>query len=88
MKSTEEGRIDELSKKVGGRFRLTSLVQKQAREYVRGGGAFMPRVRNMHELFRYILDEVEQGRIRLRLPGEERKKKAEAGQTEAEAEEE
>ncbi len=77
MSSTEEGRIEELSKKVGGRFRLTALVQKQAREYVRGGGAFMPRVRNLDELFRYILDEIEQGRIRLLLPGEERKEESE-----------
>jgi hypothetical protein len=77
MSSTEEGRIEELSKKVGGRFRLTALVQKQAREYVRGGGAFMPRVRNLDELFRYILDEVEQGRIRLLLPAEKREEESE-----------
>ncbi len=46
------------------------LVQKQAREYYRGGRAFMPNVRNLDELFNYILDEVEEGKISLTLPGE------------------
>lgn len=66
----EEGRIEELSKLVGGRYKLTTLIQKQAVDYIKGGRAFMPSVRNMDELFRYILKEVEEGDISLELPGE------------------
>ncbi|MFO7959026.1 MAG: DNA-directed RNA polymerase subunit omega [Candidatus Brocadiia bacterium] len=66
----EEGRIEELSKLVGGRYKLTTLIQKQAVDYIKGGRAFMPSVRNMDELFRYILNEVEEGDISLELPGE------------------
>ena len=70
MRSSEEGRVEQLSKQVGGRFKLTTLVQKQARDYVRGGGAFMPKVRNLDELFRYILNEIAEGKIELELPDE------------------
>ena len=52
---SQEGRIEELSGKIGGRFKLTSLLQKQMREYVRGGRAFMPSVRNTHELVDYVV---------------------------------
>ena len=68
MKRSEEGRVEELSKKVGGRFKLTTLLQKQAQEYYMGGRAFMPNVRNLDELFNYILDEIEDGKIELLLP--------------------
>ena len=88
MRRSEEGRVEELSRLVGGRFRLTALVQKQAREYYRGGRAFMPTVRNFDELFNYILDEIEEGTITLMLPGEieeERAKAAEAKAAEEEA---
>ena len=74
MKQSEEGRVEELSRLVGGRFRLTALIQKQAREYYVGGRTFMPSVRNFDELFNYILDEIEQKKITLMLPGEERLK--------------
>lgn len=70
MRRSEEGRVEELSKRIGGRFKLTTLVQRQARDYVRGGGAFMPKVRNLHELYRYILDEIDAGKIELQLRGE------------------
>ena len=68
MRQSAEGRVEELSKLVGGRFKLTALIQKQAREYYRGGRAFMPSVRNFDELFNYILDEIEEGKIVLHLP--------------------
>jgi hypothetical protein len=74
MKQSEEGRVEELSRLVGGRFKLTTLIQKQAREYYVGGRTFMPSVRNFDELFNYILDEIEQKRITLVLPGEARPK--------------
>ena len=70
MKKTEEGRIAELAEKVGGRFKLATLLQKQARDYYAGGRAFMPSVKNLDELFNYILDEIEQGKITLELPEE------------------
>ena len=83
MKRSEEGRVEELSKLVGGRFKLTALIQrrmieltvliqKQAQEYYAAGRTFMPSVRNFDELFNYILDEIEDGKIELQLrePGE------------------
>ena len=69
MKRSQEGRIEDLSRKVGGRFKLTALVQKQARDYYLGGRAFMPNVRNLDELFNYILDEVESDKIGLLTRG-------------------
>ncbi|MFW5923192.1 MAG: DNA-directed RNA polymerase subunit omega [Planctomycetota bacterium] len=63
-------RIEDLSNKMGGRFKLTSLIQKRVREYHVTGRAFMPRVKNFHELFELVLDQIEQGEIRLRLPEE------------------
>jgi DNA-directed RNA polymerase subunit K/omega len=79
MKKSEEGRVEELSKLVGGRFRLTVLIQKQAEEYYAAGRTFMPSVRNFDELFNYILDEIEDGKIELQLrePGEEPEPKLE-----------
>ena len=68
MAKSEEHRVEELSRKIGGRFKLTALVQKQARDYHLGGRAFMPNVRNIDELFNFILDQVENDQIRLRLP--------------------
>jgi DNA-directed RNA polymerase subunit K/omega len=67
---SEEGRVEELSRAVGGRFKLTTLIQKQARQYYEGGRTFMPSVRNFDDLFNYILDEIEQGKIELVLPAE------------------
>ena len=71
MRRSEEGRVEELSRLVGGRFKLTVLIQKQARDYYAGGRAFMPSVRNFDELFNYILDQVENEQIQLRLPEEQ-----------------
>jgi len=67
MAASEEDRIEHLSRMVGGRFKLATLLQKQAREYYAGGRAFMPSVRNLDELFNYILEEVEEGKITLVL---------------------
>ncbi len=83
MKRDGEDRVEELSKKVGGRFKLTALLQKQARDYYAGGRAFMPSVRNLDELFNYILDEIEEDKITLKLP-EERKAEKEKGEESAE----
>jgi hypothetical protein len=72
MERSQEGRVEELSKALGGRFRLTALVQKRIREYHVSGRAFMPSVRNLDELFNLVLNQVEEGQIQLRLPEEER----------------
>jgi len=68
---TEEEKVEMLSSKVGGRFRLTALVQKQMAQYIKGGRTFMPDVRNLDELFRYVLDEIDEDKVQLKLPGEE-----------------
>lgn len=68
MRESQEHRVEELSKKVGGRFKLTALVQKQVRQYHLVGRAFMPDVKNLNELFEFVLDQVENEEIRLRLP--------------------
>jgi len=70
MDRSMEGRVEEVSKQVGGRFKLTALIQKQIKEYVKGGRAFMPSVRNTHELVNYVLNDIEEGNLELILPGE------------------
>ena len=65
-KWSQEQRVEELSKKVGGRFKLSALVQKQLRDYHLAGRAFMPKVRNLDELFELVLDQIENGEIQLR----------------------
>jgi len=74
-KDSQEHRVEELSKKVGGRFRLTALIQKQLRDYHLAGRAFMPKVRNLDELFELVLDQVESNDIKLRLAEPEVKKR-------------
>lgn len=70
MARTTGQRVEELSKAMGGRFKLTALVQKRVRDYHVTGRAFMPKVKNLDELFELVLDQVEAGEIRLRLPEE------------------
>ena len=77
MPASEEDRIEHLSRMVGGRFKLATLLQKQAREYYAGGRAFMPSVRNLDELFNYILEEVKEGKITLVLRGTEEEEEEE-----------
>jgi len=69
MKESQASRIHELAERVGGYFRLTSLVQKRLREAVRGSSAFAPS-QNTNTLFELTLDEVEQGSIEIALPEE------------------
>jgi DNA-directed RNA polymerase subunit K/omega len=68
MVRSQEQKVEELSKQVGGRFVLTALIQKRMREYHLGGRTFMPDVRNLNELFELVLEEIEQGQITLELP--------------------
>jgi hypothetical protein len=67
MEESQEERVEQLARKLKGRFKLTTLIQKQMREYHLGGRAFMPNVRNVNELFEYILTQIENGEIRLEL---------------------
>jgi hypothetical protein len=73
-KKSQEQRVEELSEKVGGRFKLSVLIQKQLRDYHLAGRAFMPKVRNLDELFNLVLDQIERGDIRLRAPEEKESK--------------
>lgn len=70
MRKSKEQMVEELSSEVGGRYKLTVLVQKKVADYVKGGRTFMPDVRNLDELFVHVLEEVEAGRIELEMPDE------------------
>lgn len=70
MQKTTGQRIENLSNELGGRFKLTSLIQKRIREYYVTGRAFMPKVDNLDELFELVLSQIQEGQIRLRLPEE------------------
>ncbi len=70
MKTKRDQRIEDLSRMVGGRFKLTTLIVKRMREYYLGGRTFMPRVRHHDELFDMVLDQIENESIVLRLPDE------------------
>lgn len=71
MRREKEHRVEELSKRLGGRFKLTALIQKRVRNYFVAGRAFMPKVRNLDELFDLVMDQIDHGEIRLYLPEEQ-----------------
>lgn len=62
-------KIDRLDEKVGGRFRLTALVQRRIQEVVKGS----PRLIEARTPLRSALAEIEAGKIEL----SESEKKAE-----------
>jgi hypothetical protein len=70
MRRKKEHKVEELSRQVGGRFKLTALVQKRIRNYHVTGRTFMPNVKNLDELFDLVLDQVENGQIELAYPEE------------------
>ena len=62
----DDARLEKLTDLAGGRFRLAALVQKRMQELVstdRGFGE--PKI---DRLFETILQEIEEGRIRLQVP--------------------
>ena len=62
----DDARLEKLTKMVGGRFRLASLVQKRMQEMTTATHSFSePNVDNM---FERILVEIETGRIKIELP--------------------
>ncbi len=56
-------RLEQLTQKVGGRFRLTALLQKRLAELVRGSPALVDLPSN--NFFEIALREIEEGRIEL-----------------------
>jgi hypothetical protein len=55
-------KIEELDRKVGGRFRLSSLIQRRLQEVVRGGAR--PLEGNREPIQR-VIDEIERGEVDL-----------------------
>jgi hypothetical protein len=55
-------KIEELDRKVGGRFRLTALIQRRLQEVVRGGARPLEGNR---EPIRRVVEEIERGEIDL-----------------------
>ncbi len=55
-------KIEELDRKVGGRFRLTSLIQRRLQEVVRGGAR--PLEGNREPIAR-VIEEIERGEVEL-----------------------
>jgi len=62
-------RLEKLTRKVGGRFRLTSLLQKRMAELVKGSPAMLEVANDVADnLFEVALREIEAGRIELIRP--------------------
>ena len=59
-------RLEQLTQKVGGRFRLTALLQKRLSELVKGSPAMVDLPSNNY--FEIALREIEEGRIELLRP--------------------
>jgi len=53
---------DEIVKKVGGRFRLTALIQKRRVELMRGGRALIDRKPGMTDM-EVVIEEILQDKI-------------------------
>ena len=64
--------IDKLTETVGGRFKLTYLIQKRMRELERGHPPLIDDVEGMHSI-QIAAEEVARGKIRL-VTGEEARK--------------
>ena len=59
-------RLERLTQKLGGRFRLTALLQKRLTELVRGSPPLVDLPSNNY--FEIALREIEEGRIELLRP--------------------
>ena len=59
-------RLEKLTQKVGGKFRLTALLQKRLSELVKGSPALVDLPSNNY--FEVALREIEEGRIELLRP--------------------
>ena len=62
-------RLEKLTQKVGGRFRLTALLQKRMAELVKGSPPMLEVSNEVADnLFEIALQEIEAGRIELIRP--------------------
>ena len=59
-------RLEQLTQKVGGRFRLTALLQKRLAELVKGSPPLVDLPAS--DYFEIALSEIEEGRIELLRP--------------------
>jgi len=62
----DANRLEQLTQKVGGRFRLTALLQKRLAELVKGSPPLVDLPSNNY--FEIALREIEEGRIELLRP--------------------
>ena len=62
----DDARLEKLSHQVGGRFKLTALVQRRMQELLSDEHPFGER--NIDNLFDNVLREIEEGKISLELP--------------------
>ena len=60
-------RLDRLTQKIGGRFKLTALLQKRLEELVRGSPPLVDLPPS--DYLDIALQEIEEGRIELTAPG-------------------
>ncbi len=58
---------DDIVNKVGGRFRLTALIQKRRVELMRGGRALVERKPGMTDM-EVVIEEILQDKITAELP--------------------
>ena len=69
--------IDELSEKIGGRYRFTVLVQKRVKELIRGAARLIES--DSKNLIHVAIEEIKQGKIGiepiLNLDGKKKTKK-------------
>lgn len=62
----DEARLEKLTRMVGGRFKLTALVQKRMQELIGSEQGFG--TPDVDKVFERVLREVEEGRIALQPP--------------------
>ena len=70
-------KIEELDRKVGGRFRLSALIQRRLQEVVRGGARPLEGNR---EPIRRVIEEIERGEVEL-VPDDSPELPVPAGET-------
>ena len=69
----EELKDNEVLNKVGGRFKLSALIQKRMVELVEGGRPLIEDTEGM-TLMEIVVEEIKQGKIVLDEVGDEKKK--------------
>jgi DNA-directed RNA polymerase subunit omega len=66
--------LDVLSKKMGGRFKMTVLIQKRIQELARGAAPLVPAEKG-RSLIDTAVEEIVQGKVAFDLPAEDETKK-------------